>query len=69
MNTELIIKAIRRDGNLYVSNKNFPCSICSKNVLSNQKAIQCGSYNLWCHIKCDGTSAEIYDKLMSLLIV
>ena len=65
MNTELIIEAIRCDGNLYVSNKKFPCSICNKNVLSNQKAIQCDSCYLWCHIKCDGTSAEIYDKLMS----
>ena len=34
-------------------------------MLSNQRAIQCDLCNLWCHIKCDGTSAEIYDKLMS----
>ena len=36
MNTELIIEATRRDGNLCVSNKKFPCSICNKNVLSSK---------------------------------
>ena len=65
MSTELIIEAIRReDDNLNVSNKKFPCSICNKNVLNNQKAIQCDSCNLWCHIKCDGTSSETYNYLL-----
>ena len=65
MSTELIIEAIRReDDNLNVSNKKFPCSICNKNVLNNQKAIQCDSCNLWCHIKCDGASSEIYNYLL-----
>ena len=65
MSTELIIEAIRReDDNLNVSNKKNPCSICNKNVLNNQKAIQCGLCNLWCHIKCDGTSSETYNYLL-----
>ena len=65
MTTELVIEAIRNDKNLNSSNNlQFPCSICNKNVLNNQKAIQCDSCNLWCHIKCDGTPIEIYNKLM-----
>ena len=42
-----------------------PCSICNKNVLSNQKAVHCDSCNKWCHIKCDGTSLATYYYLMS----
>ena len=38
----------------------WPCSICNKNCLKNQAAIQCDSCDKWCHIKCDGTSIEKY---------
>ena len=65
MNLDLIIEAIKQDINVNrLSNLKFPCSICNKNVLSNQKAIQCDSCNLWSHIKCDGSSIETYIKLM-----
>ena len=64
--TERIISAICQDQELNVYN-NFhsPCSICNKNVLSNQKAVYCDSCNKWCHIKCDGTTLETYQYLMS----
>ena len=60
MTTELVIEAIRNDQNLNTpDNLKFPCGICNKNVLNNQKAIQCDSCDLWCHIKCDGTSTDL----------
>ena len=56
---------VRNDKNLKTSNNlKFPCSICNKKQYNNQKAIQCDSCNLWCHIKCDGTSIVTYNKLM-----
>ena len=42
------------------NNLKWPCSICNKNCLSNQKAIQCDACDKWCHISCDGTSTEDY---------
>ena len=42
----------------------FPCSICYKVVLANQRAIQCDACSLWCHIKCDGTNLESYKNIM-----
>ena len=63
MTTALVLEAIRNDQNLSTPNNlKFPCSICNKNVLENQKAIQCDSCNMWCHIKCDGTPIETYNK-------
>ena len=41
----------------------YPCSICNKNCLSNQSCIQCDECDKWCHIKCDGTSQNDYNKL------
>ena len=39
-----------------------PCSICNKNVLSNQAGIICDLCEKWCHIKCDDdTSVELYN--------
>ena len=65
MNLELVIEAIRHDKNLNkLNNLNFPCSVCNKNVLNNQKAIQCDSCNLWFHIKSDGTSIETYNNFI-----
>ena len=43
-----------------VNNLSCPCSICNKNCLKNQKAIQCDNCDKWCHIGCDGTSDEEY---------
>ena len=60
-----IIEAISLDKELNpYNNLDFPCSICNKNVLTNQKAIQCDTCNKWCHIQCDGTSLETYNHLM-----
>ena len=42
----------------------FPCSICNKNVLANQKSLQCDLCNTWTHIKCDGTP-ELYSQMIS----
>ena len=65
MTTELVIETIRNDQNLNTPNNlKFPCGICNKDVLTNQKAIKCDSCDMWCHIKCDGTSIETYNKLM-----
>ena len=64
MTTEQIIEAFRHDEKLNKSNCKFPFNICNKNVLSNQKAIQCDSCNLWCHTKCDGISVDIYNNLI-----
>ena len=47
------------------NNLRWPCSICNKNVLTGQKGIQCDACDKWCHIKCDGTTDETYNYLMS----
>lgn len=45
------------------NNLKWPCSVCNKNVLRNQKAIQCDLCDKWCHITCDGTSPKTYNDL------
>ena len=42
------------------NNLKCPCSICNKNCLDNQAAIQCDKCDKWCHISCDGTSLKDY---------
>ena len=42
----------------------YPCSICSKSVLNNQKAVQCDPCDLWVHIKCEGISNDTYSTMM-----
>ena len=60
-----ITVAISLHRELNIPNKlKSPCSICNKNVLKNQKAVQCDTCNKWCHIKCDGTSIEMYNYLI-----
>ena len=64
--TEMAIDMIK--GNLQKLNSSsgikFPCSICYKTVLANQKAIECDACSLWCHIKCDGTTIDLYKQIM-----
>ena len=48
------------------ANFKYPCSLCGKSVMSNQKAIQCDNCDLWAHIKCDGTTVEEYNRFMAL---
>ena len=42
-------------------NLKYPCNLCSKSVMKNQKAVQCDSCDLWVHIKCNGTSDDEYN--------
>ena len=44
-------------------NSKYPCGICSKNVNSSHKAIQCDSCNFWNHIKCDQIDNKTYEEL------
>ncbi len=41
----------------------FPCSICNKNVTKAQKALLCNGCDKWTHIKCNGTSEEMFENL------
>ena len=31
----------------------FPCKICEKPVIKNDKAVQCDNGKLWVYIKCN----------------
>ena len=42
----------------------FPCSICSKSVNKNQKAIQCDQCKLWSHASCNGITKSEYELLV-----
>ena len=44
----------------------FPCGICNKSVMNNQKAIECDTCGKWIHIKCNGTSNDKYEELKLL---
>ena len=41
-----------------------PCSVCSKSVNKNQKAIQCDQCNSWSHASCNGISKSEYESLV-----
>ncbi len=43
-----------------------PCSICDKDVRSNQKAILCDGCSLWSHCKCNSVDVVLYNNFMSL---
>ena len=36
-----------------------------KNVNNNQKAIECSSCKYWIHIKCNGTSNNEYNEMLT----
>ena len=62
---EKIIKAVSTETELNVPNNlKWPCSICNKNVTTIMKAVRCDNCKKWCHIKCDGTSAEEYESMV-----
>ena len=64
MATKFIIETIRREEMLNVSNNlKFPCSICNKNVLGNQKAIQCDSCNQY------GATSNVMVHLLRFTII
>ena len=41
----------------------FPCKICTKDVASNHRVIQCDICNIWVHIKCNKINSQTYDLL------
>ena len=43
----------------------FPIKICEKPVAKNHHAIQCDSYNLWIHIKCNKINPQTYKHLQN----
>ena len=45
------------------TNLRYPCGICNKSVMNNQKAIECDSCGKWIHTKCNGTTNEMYEDL------
>ena len=59
-----IIQALSTDTELNLQNNlRWSCSICNRNVTETMKGIRCDSCKKWCHIKCDGTSAEEYENM------
>ena len=40
----------------------YPCSVCSKSVNKNQKAIECDQCNSWSHASCNGISKSEYES-------
>ncbi|KAK2555157.1 hypothetical protein P5673_023132 [Acropora cervicornis] len=36
------------------------CSVCKKTVAKTHRAINCDSFQKWCHIKCGGVTAQDY---------
>ena len=60
-----IIQALSTETELNVQNNlRWPCSICNRNVTESMKGIRCDNCKKWCHIKCDGTSAEEYENMV-----
>ena len=41
----------------------YPCGICHKNILANQKAIFCNNCNFYIHTKCNDISASEFKEL------
>ena len=42
----------------------YPCGLCKKNVLDNQKAVQYDSCDQWIHTKCNGMSDDDYNEMI-----
>ena len=65
---ESIVESIKNEhylinNGLTHNNLRYPCGICNKSVMNNQKAIECDSCCKWIHIKCNGTTNEMYEDL------
>ena len=62
-NMDRIAGAILSSQNLNPPNRlKNPCSICNKNCLKNQAAINCSTCGKDYHIKCDGISKKQYNE-------
>lgn len=46
----------------------YVCSVCSRSVAHNHRAIQCDVCLCWCHIKCGKVTPAEYTKLASLTV-
>ena len=44
--------------------RKFPCVLCSKSVMVNQKGLKCTKCNKWVHILCCGVSNERYENTL-----
>lgn len=42
------------------------CSICSRTVASNHRAVECDNCLQWCHIKCGSVTPREYQQMINL---
>ena len=42
------------------------CSICSRTVASNHRAIECDNCLKWCHVKCGSVTPREYQQMINL---
>ena len=45
-----------------------PCNICNKTVKNKQNGILCDTCDRWFHVGCNGTSEDVYYKLIQIQI-
>ena len=41
----------------------FPCSVCSKNVQNNHRAICCDVCDQWVHVRCNLLDVKDYTEM------
>lgn len=41
----------------------YPCRVCSRPVMKNQKGVQCDNCDLWVHTRCAGITTAEYQSL------
>ena len=46
---------------------NNPCSVCSKNVNNNNRAISCDICDQWVHVRCNMLDAKDYTEMKNYL--
>ena len=57
---DMIIDKLTSCGTEIKSRAKFPCGYCTKNVNTNQKALQCHQCQRWIHIKCNDLTVDEY---------
>ena len=57
---DMIIDKLTSCGTEIKSRAKFPCGYCTKNVNTNQKALQCHQCQKWIHIKCNDLTVDEY---------
>ena len=63
MMTKLVLLVLSGDVEANPGPIRHPCTICSKCVRNNQRAILCSKCGMWTHAKCCGVSIPEYQKL------